>query len=107
MHLNGIAFRIENLSIQHAEVYGISRSADWALLKLAEEVSELAQAHLTATGKSRDRDLSAEEQQRVVADKLGDVLGVRLVYAKQRHFRALRLASTEAFLGAGLRITTS
>ncbi|GFZ82522.1 MazG nucleotide pyrophosphohydrolase domain-containing protein [Nesterenkonia alkaliphila] len=83
MHLNDIALRIENLSIQYAEVYGINRSADWALLKLTEEVGELAQAHLTATGQSRNRGLSTEEQQQLVANELGDVLGMCLVYAKQ------------------------
>lgn len=83
MHLNDIALRIENLSIQYAEVYGINRSADWALLKLTEEVGELAQAHLTATGQSRGRGISADEQRQVVAEELGDVLGMCLVYAKQ------------------------
>lgn len=83
MHLNDIALRIENLSIQYAEVYGINRSADWALLKLTEEVGELAQAHLTATGQGRNRGLSPEDQQQVVANELGDVLGMCLVYAKQ------------------------
>ncbi|MGJ9406353.1 MazG nucleotide pyrophosphohydrolase domain-containing protein [Nesterenkonia aurantiaca] len=83
MHLNDIARRIENLSIQDAEGYGISRSADWALLKLTEEVGELAQAHLTATGQNRDRGISADEQRQVVADELGDVLGMSLVYARQ------------------------
>lgn len=83
MHLNDIAQRIENLSIQYAQVYGINRSAEWALLKLTEELGELTQAHLTATGQSRDRDLSAEEQQNVVTRELGDVLGMCLVYAKQ------------------------
>ncbi|GFZ86453.1 MazG nucleotide pyrophosphohydrolase domain-containing protein [Nesterenkonia alkaliphila] len=83
MHLNDIALRIENLSVQYAEVYGISRSADWALLKLTEEIGELAQAHLTLTGQNRDRGLSTEEQQQVVTNELGDVLGMCLVYAKQ------------------------
>lgn len=83
MELNHIADRIEALSAQYAEVYGIERSGSWALLKLTEEVGELAQAHLTSTGQSRDRGLSAEDQERVVAEELGDVLGMCLVYARQ------------------------
>lgn len=83
MELTHIAGRIEALSAQYAEVYGIERSGSWALLKLTEEVGELAQAHLTATGQSRDRGLSAEEQSRVVREELGDVLGMCLVYARQ------------------------
>lgn len=83
MHLNDIALRIENLSTQYAEVYGILRSAEWALLKLTEELGELTQAHLTATGQSKDRGLTPDEQQHLVAAELGDVLGMCLVYAKQ------------------------
>lgn len=83
MELKHITDRIEKLSVQYAEVYGIERSGSWALLKLTEEVGELAQAHLTSTGQSRDRGLSAEEQKRVVAEELGDVLGMCLVYARQ------------------------
>ncbi|APX33883.1 hypothetical protein BH708_15505 [Brachybacterium sp. P6-10-X1] len=83
MELNHIADRIEKLSAQYAEVYSIERSGQWALLKLTEEVGELAQAHLTASGQSRDRGRSPEEQQRVVAEELGDVLGMCLVYARQ------------------------
>lgn len=83
MHLNDIAHRIENLSAQYAEIYGIDRSAEWALLKLTEELGELTQAHLTATGQSRDRGLTHDEQQQVLAAELGDVLGMCLVYAEQ------------------------
>ncbi|ATG50186.1 phosphoribosyl-ATP pyrophosphohydrolase [Brachybacterium vulturis] len=83
MELNHITDRIEALSAQYAELYGIERSGSWALLKLTEEVGELAQAHLTATGQSRDRGLSNEEQERVVAEELGDALGMCLVYARQ------------------------
>ncbi|MCT1607978.1 phosphoribosyl-ATP pyrophosphohydrolase [Nesterenkonia massiliensis] len=83
MHLNDIAVRIEKLSERYAEIHGVTRSAEWALLKLTEEVGELTQAHLTATGQSKDRGLSTEEQERVVASELGDVLGMCLVYASQ------------------------
>ncbi|GAA1312303.1 MAG: MazG nucleotide pyrophosphohydrolase domain-containing protein [Brachybacterium tyrofermentans] len=83
MDLHDIAARIEKLSTQYAEVYGIERSGEWALLKLTEEVGELAQAHLTATGQSRDRGLAADAQRKVLADEVGDVLGMCLVYAQQ------------------------
>lgn len=83
MDLNTIAARIEKLSAQYAEVYGIERSGSWALLKLTEEIGELAQAHLTATGQSRTRGLDDEEQRAKLADELGDVIGMGLVYAHQ------------------------
>lgn len=83
MHLNDIAVRIDRLSAQYAEVYGVDRSAEWSLLKLTEEVGELAQAHLSASGQSRDRGVSDEGRRQALADELGDVLGMCLVYAAQ------------------------
>lgn len=83
MDLNHIADRIEALSAQYAEAYGIERSGSWALLKLTEEVGELAQAHLTAGGQSKGRGLSAGQRDQAVSDELGDVLGMCLVYAHQ------------------------
>ena len=82
MHLNDIAARIEKLSAQYAEVYGIERSAEWALLKLTEEVGELTQAHLTATGQSKDRGRSKAEHRQELAAELGDVIGMCLVYVR-------------------------
>jgi len=97
MDLHEIAARIEKLSTQYAEVYGIERSGEWALLKLTEEVGELAQAHLTATGQSRDRGLDADAQQKVLADEVGDVLGMCLVYARQMGIDPVEAVTTKWF----------
>jgi NTP pyrophosphatase (non-canonical NTP hydrolase) len=83
MDLNTLADRIEKLSAQYADVYGIERDGSWALLKLTEEVGELAQAHLTATGQSRDRGGDADSDRRKLSDELGDTIGMCLVYARQ------------------------
>lgn len=73
--------RIEYVSAGYADYYGIERSSEWILLKLTEELGELAQAHLTATGQGRDRGLSPQEQQDRVALELADVVGMCLVLA--------------------------
>lgn len=83
MDLHEIAGRIEKLSVQYAEVHGISRSGDWALLKLTEELGELAQAHLNTTGQSRKRGLDPAQMEQALKDEVGDVLGMCLVYAAQ------------------------
>lgn len=83
MELLEIAARIERISEQYAEIHGIDRSAEWALLKLVEEVGELAQAHLTSTGQSKDRGLTQDEQRRAVTQEIGDVIGMILVFARQ------------------------
>ena len=69
----------------------------WALLKLTEEVGELAQAHLTATGQSRDRGLDADAQRKVLADEVGDVLGMRRVYALQMGIDPVEAVTTKWF----------
>lgn len=97
MDLHEIAARIEKLSTQYAEIYGIERSAEWALLKLTEEVGELAQAHLTVTGQSRDRGLDADAQRKVLADEVGDVLGMCLVYAQQMGIDPVQAVTTKWF----------
>lgn len=83
VHLDELATRIDAISARYAEIHGVRRSPEWALLKLTEEVGELAQAHLTATGQSKDRGLDPEEQRQEVAAELGDVIGMCLVFARQ------------------------
>src|SRR4051794_23072195 len=97
MDLHHISDRIEKLSTQYAEVYGIERSAEWALLKLTEEVGELAQAHLNATGQSRDRGTTAEEQRRDLVSEVGDVLGMCIVYAQQMDIDPVEAVTTKWF----------
>lgn len=86
MELDEWADRIDAVSQGYAEYYGIERSAQWALLKLTEELGELTQAHLTVTGQSRPReaDGDAEQQRAQLATELSDVLGMVLVYARRR-----------------------
>ena len=84
MHLHELAERIEKISARYGRIHGVQRSPEWALLKLTEEVGELAQAHLTATGQSKDRGLDADQQQQKLAEELGDVIGMCLVYAQQQ-----------------------
>lgn len=42
--------RIEYVSAGYADHYGVDRTTEWVLLKLAEEVGELVQAHLSSSG---------------------------------------------------------
>lgn len=84
MHIEELAGRVEYVSAGYADQFGIDRTDDWILLKLTEEVGELAQAHLTAAGQSRDRGLTAVEQDAQVEQELVDVLAMCLVYARRR-----------------------
>ena len=51
--LTDLGARIAQVSDIYAGHYGIDRSGDWHLLKLQEEMGELTQAYLDASGRSR------------------------------------------------------
>jgi NTP pyrophosphatase (non-canonical NTP hydrolase) len=72
---------IEAVSSRYAERYGIRRDIEWCLLKLAEELGELTQAHLQRTGQARREFHDAEMTERF-EDEMADVLGQLLVLAK-------------------------
>lgn len=62
----------------YAGKYGIVRDDDWFLLKLQEEVGELAQAHLRLSSRGRGE---ATEHDR--ADEAADVLCMLLLYCRR------------------------
>ncbi len=72
-----LAEDVGRVSDLYAARFGVRRDADWALLKLQEELGELAQAHLRLSGRGRGE---ASEQGR--ADEAADVLCMLLLYAR-------------------------
>lgn len=62
----------------YAGKYGIERDDDWFLIKLQEELGELAQAHLKLSGRGRG---AVPEQAR--ADEAADVLCQLLLYCRR------------------------
>jgi len=62
----------------YAGKYAIERDDDWFLLKLQEELGELAQAHLRLSGRGRGE---AQEQDR--SDEAADVLCMLLLYCRR------------------------
>jgi NTP pyrophosphatase (non-canonical NTP hydrolase) len=78
LSLSEISDAAEQISDIYAGKYAIDRTDDWYLLKLQEELGELAQAHLRLTGRSRG---SATERDR--ADEAADVLCMLLLYCRR------------------------
>jgi NTP pyrophosphatase (non-canonical NTP hydrolase) len=68
----------ERISDIYAGKYAIERNDDWFLLKLQEELGELAQAHLRLSGRGRGQ---ATEHDR--ADEAADVLCMLLLYCRR------------------------
>lgn len=68
----------------YGKEYGVTIDEDFALLKLYEEVGELAQSVLVHKKKSRpEKYLSEEQSKKELAKELADVVGMAIVYADQ------------------------
>lgn len=78
--LGELAGQIGRVSDIYARNYDIDRSGDWHLLKLQEEMGELTQAYLTATGRTR-RD-AGPDARADMAREMADVLGMLLLLAR-------------------------
>ena len=76
--LAGLSDSAAQISDIYAGKYAIERDDDWFLLKLQEELGELAQAHLRLSGRGRGQ---ASEQDR--ADEAADVLCMLLLYCRR------------------------
>jgi NTP pyrophosphatase (non-canonical NTP hydrolase) len=76
--LAGVADAAERISDIYASKFAIHRDDDWYLLKLQEELGELAQAHLRLSGRGRG---DAIERDR--ADEAADVLCMLLLYCRR------------------------
>ena len=76
--LDGLSDAAAQISDIYAGKYAIDRDDDWFLLKLQEELGELAQAHLRLSGRGRSQ---STEQDR--ADEAADVLCMLLLYCRR------------------------
>jgi NTP pyrophosphatase (non-canonical NTP hydrolase) len=81
MELGELARRIDAISARYAQIYGFERDGDWLMLKVQEEVGELAQAWLAKTGRQRDKGLSPAEIEERFALELADSIGMLLALA--------------------------
>jgi NTP pyrophosphatase (non-canonical NTP hydrolase) len=76
--LSDVSDAAAEISDIYARNYAIQRDDDWFLLKLQEELGELAQAHLRLSARGRG---PATEQDR--ADEAADVLCMLLLYCRR------------------------
>ena len=80
--LRPLSDSVEQVSQLYAARFGIDRDATWFLLKLQEEVGELTQAYLAATGQARAKGRTPEELRTAFADEAADVLAHVLLLAR-------------------------
>lgn len=82
MELTEWSARVERVSAGYAEYYGVTRSPEWTLLKLTEEVGELTQAYLAQSEQGRTRGKSPAELEADLRGEVADVLAMVLVFAE-------------------------
>lgn len=83
MDLSEWSERVERVSAGYGEHYGVERTPEWTLLKLTEELGELAQAHLALSGQGRNRGKSPAELRVDLEGEVADVLAMLLVFANR------------------------
>lgn len=74
--------RLERISRQYEQAFGIPPGEDWLLFKLQEELGELTQAYLAATGRSRHK-LQGADAREALSAEIADVLGFTLSLAER------------------------
>lgn len=84
MDIKALTDSIEQISSTYASKYGIERSSDWFILRLQEELGELIQGHLMASGQARKKGLSDQELLSNFQNEVADVFCHVLLLAK--HF---------------------
>lgn len=84
MDIKVVANEIENVSSKYAEKFGIKRDDNWFILKLQEELGELIQGYLMASGQARTKGLSEQELSDNFQSEVADVFCHVLLLAK--HF---------------------
>jgi len=94
--LDHLTERVEAVSALYARKFGVERDPDWFMLKLAEEVGELTQAFLAATGRTRPREAPSpasgrpgepgvpDDGRSALADEVADVLAHVLLLARSQ-----------------------
>ncbi len=83
MELKDLADEVEIISRAYGRLFGVERTDDWLVLKLHEEVGELTQAYLAASGRSRDRGADPDEVAAAFRSELADVLAQLLLVARR------------------------
>jgi NTP pyrophosphatase (non-canonical NTP hydrolase) len=78
LDLKALQADVLRVSEIYAREYTIDRSADWALLKVQEELGELTAEHLRMSGRARGAPDAGK-----LGDEAADVLGMLLIYCDQ------------------------
>ncbi len=84
MELSSIIEKLKTVSDGYAAKFGIDRTDDWFILKIQEELGELASAHLKLTQRARVGDKTQDELEKNLEDEIADVIALTLLFAEHK-----------------------
>lgn len=73
---------VAQVSDLYAERNTVARDDDWYMLKLQEELGELAAEYLRSTGRARMKGADTEAVRMALEDEAADVLAMLLLFAR-------------------------
>ena len=79
-NFRALSARIVEVGEVYARRFGIERTPDWYLLKLAEELGELTAEHVEFAGGARPSGRSRDEIRRALEDEAADLFGQFVLY---------------------------
>lgn len=82
MELHEISDKLAKVSDIYAEKFGIRRDDDWFILKLQEELGELASVYLKLTQRARIGQDTPAELHKNLRDEVADVVAMTLLFAR-------------------------
>ena len=82
--LKDLEDRVGAVSNIYAERFGINRDEVWHLGKLNEELGELVQAYLKATGRGRAKDAAPDQLRVDLENEVADLFAQVLLFSKWR-----------------------
>lgn len=84
MKIQDLTQNLTAISDLYSKRFSIERTPEWYLIKIQEELGELASAYLKMTGRARTEGVTANDLKKNFEDEIADVLAMTMLFAKSQ-----------------------
>ena len=84
MNLKQIEEKLVKVSDIYAEKFKVNRDSDWFIIKMQEELGELASVHLKLSNRGRPRDQSTTDLEKNLKEEIADLIAMTLLFAQHK-----------------------
>lgn len=84
MKIQDLTRNLTDISDLYSKRFSIERTPEWYLIKIQEELGELASAYLKLTGRARTEGVTANDLKKNFEDEIADVLAMAMLFAKSQ-----------------------